>query len=223
MCKSKPSQLIFAAALSFGFANGNSAMADNMTFDPTRGDRACEIVTSDMVSTTLDVAVGELQQTDDFPSMCSYLMEGNGRILEVYVRINPFASDEDAAEHFNEFTRDVSPEEMAERLQEIGVDANDPSGIGDRAISVRLKDGIQFENVEGIADQARSDIRDGTLHLRQGSAVLTIDAFYGPPPTLPSQVTPESIAAAEAAWKMDTMALREGQAMELAKAALSLL
>lgn len=118
MCKSKPSQLILAAALSFGLTGGNSAMADNVTLDATGGDEACEIVTPDMVSAALDVALGELQQTDTFPSMCSYQMEGDGRILEVSVRINPFASEKDAAEFFNEFTRDVSPEEMAERLQD---------------------------------------------------------------------------------------------------------
>lgn len=166
------------------------------------------------------MASGTAQQMALSPTMCFYQMEGDGRFLEVTAMVRAFATQAAASEFYDEFTRDVSPGEMAERLQELGVDTDDPFSIADRSVAARLKDGIRFENVGGIADQARFDASDGTLHLRRGTMVLGVSAFHGPPPTLPTKVTPETMADAEAAWKAEAMELRRRQAADLAQAVL---
>ncbi len=203
-------------------------LASGATFDASLADRPCDIVTAQMVAATFDVPAGDLRQTDSIASRCYYKMNGEGRNLNVEFSVRAYDSDEAAAKYFRNYTRSMSPDEIAEGMEAIkekAIESGEPGANGQNkaieGIGAALQQiGIQFEDVSGIADQARFETSDGTLHLQLGNLLMKLRAFHGPGMTAPDKITQKTMMKALITWQQGTMDARRKQAAELAKTAL---
>src|SRR3546814_6493344 len=80
--------------------------------------------------------------------------------------------------------------------------------------------GIQFEDVEGVGDEARFalTVGAGDLHVRAGNLYFVASAYAGPGMQMPEKLTGASIIAADKQWRRDTVPQRKDAATKLAKA-----
>ncbi|HSH49267.1 MAG TPA: hypothetical protein VK991_11845 [Halomonas sp.] len=212
-----------------GLTGGGIALGGGGAFNASLNVRPGDIVTKEMVATTFNVALEDLQQSHPMASWCSYKMIENDKTLNVDVSIQIHDTAEAAAEDFRNATRNIPAGETLEAeqaLQEksagsygLGIDAT--HNVFTCAISAIRQRGIQFENVYGVADQARFETTEGTLRLQQGNLRMTLSAFYGPDMTIPDIITAESIMQAVTTWQQSTMRQRKEQTIALAKAALA--
>lgn len=223
------SHLALLCGLGLGLSGGGAALAGSATFATSLGDHPCEIVTASMVATALNVPVADLEQKHLMTSRCSYEMEEGGKFLKVGVSLKVYETDEDAAEDFRAATRSMSADEISEGMKLITAQA-DKDGASDSGARKEaadsigaglLRNGIQFEDVDGVADQARLETSDGTLHLQQGNLRIKLRAFYGPAMPIPDKITQETMTKALTGWQQNTMDLRRAQAMDLAELALA--
>lgn len=220
---------VLACALAMGLAGGVGAMGSRAMFDAALEDKPCEIVTGQMVATALDVPEDSLEQSHVMASRCAYEMEGDGKNLNVEVAVDTFDTDEDAAEYFRNATRSMSADEVAGAMKAItkgGDDSDKPDvdvtkNVTNSITSALAQNGIQFEDVDGIADQARFELGDGTLHLQKGNLRIRLRAFFGPAMPIPDEITSESMIKAVSDWQNDTMTERRQQALALAKLVLA--
>lgn len=228
-----PSQISFSPAFSpdHDLTGRGIELAGSATFDPSLKNRPGDIVTKKMVATTFRVALEDLQQSQPMASWCSYKMIENGKTLNVDVSIRIFDTDEAAAEDFFDSTRSVTASEMAKARKAIRekagnsakLDASAAQNTFTNGVSAMQQRGIQFEDVKGIADQARFETTEGTLRLQQANLRMTLSAFYGPDMTIPDVVTAETLIKAVNTWQQNTMRLRRKQTIALAKAVLAAL
>jgi hypothetical protein len=227
-----PSQISFSPAFSpsHGLTDGGTALAGRATYDASLKDRPGDIVTKRMVATTFNVALEDLQQSHPMASWCSYKMIESDKTLNVDVSIRVYDTDEAAAENFRNSTRSMTAKEMVDVRRAVrekagGSDKRDTAtqNVLTNVVSAIQQHGIQFEDVDGIADQARFETTEGTLRLQQGNLRITLSAFYGPDMTIPDVVTAETIIKAVTTWQQNTMSKRKEQAIALAKVALAAL
>src|SRR3546814_3666931 len=70
--------------------------------------------------------------------------------------------------------------------------------------------GIQFEDVEGVGDEARFalTVGAGDLHVRVGNLYFTTAAYSGATMPMPERLTGSSMLAANKKWRHDTMPQR---------------
>lgn len=226
MSMMRPSSISFALAFALGISlAGNSTLANSAPFDTSIGDRPCEIVTAQMVATTFDIPEKNLQQSKPMEHWCSYDMEKDGKTVSVSFQVIAFETKKDAAESFRDSTRSMSAQEMTEKLKALGVefDESDIQFARDLGLSDPRPTGVQFEDVDGIADKARFLTSEGSLYLLQDNLQIMLSAFYGPDMTIPDEITFEAIQKATSAWKEDTMDERKKQTITLAKTALAAL
>lgn len=214
----------FIGVLSFSWINSIS-LANGATFDTSFSDTPCEVITAQMVATTFDIPEKNLEQSKPMPSACSYEMEENGKILSVYLIVNVFEDKKTAAESFHDSTRSLSAQEMTEKLKAAGVefDESDIKFARDMGLPDPRPTGLQFEDVDGIADQARFLTDEGSLYLLQDNLQIILNAFYGPDMPIPNVTTFEALEKADSAWKKSTMDERKDQAVALAETALAAL
>lgn len=219
------SQVCFSlvCALCLSLIGVGSALAGSKTYDTSLAERPCDIVTADMVATTFGVPVDNLQQSGPEAPLCSYQLEEDGKSLDVLLTVVAFDTDKAAAEGFRDATRSMSAEEVSARLEELGIELDESDEQFARDIGIPEPTGVQFEDVENIADQARFQTGEGSLHLQQGNLWITLTAYYGPDMKIPDEITFESVEKATSAWKKDTMDERKEQVIALAKAALAAL
>src|SRR3546814_2589712 len=80
--------------------------------------------------------------------------------------------------------------------------------------------GIQFEDVEGVGDEARFalTVGAGDLHVRVGNLYFTTAAYSGATMPMPERLTGSSMLAANKKWRHDTMPQRKEAAIKLARA-----
>lgn len=210
--------------MSFSWISSISS-ANGATFDTSISDKPCDIVTANMVATTFDIPEKNLEQSKPMPSACSYEMEDNGKILSVYLIANVFENKKTAAESFHDSTRSLSAQEMTEKLKAAGVefDESDIKFARDMGLPDPRPTGLQFEDVNGIADQARFLTDEGSLYFLQDNLQIILNAFYGPDMVLTDQSSFEALEKETSTWKKDTMDERKEQAITLAKAALAAL
>lgn len=226
MSMMRRTKISFALACTLGFSlTSNAALANSATFDTSLGDRPCEVLTARMVATTFDIPEKSLQQSNLMKYWCSYDMEKNGKNVSVNFQVLAFDNKKAAAESFRDSTRSMSAEEMTEKLKALGVefDESDIQFARDLGLSDPRPTGLQFEDVDGVADQARFLTSEGSLHLLQDNLQITLNAFYGTDMKMPDEITFEALEKTTSAWKQDTMSQRKEQAITLAKAALTAL
>lgn len=227
MSKTAGSRISFALACVLGFSlTGASVLANSATFDASLSDRPCDIVTPQMVATTFDVPEENLKQSEPMESWCSYELEEGHKTLEVILRVSVFDTNKAATKSFHDSTRSMSAEEMTEQLKALGVefDESDIQFARDLGLPDPRPSGLQFEDVDSIAEQARFNTNEGSLYLLQDNLQITLNAFYGPSMTIPDKITSfEGLEKATSIWKEDTMDERKEQAIALAKVTLAAL
>jgi hypothetical protein len=153
--------------------------------------RTCEILTPAMVAGVFDVAEATLRQ--DRIMGCIYSSNADG--IELSARLNMLKSHETeamAAAWFESATRSMSREEAVQFLQGVTEDAKQREEIDTDAktkvvddvgglLSATVgEDGIQFEPVSGIGDDARVNTSEGSLFVREGHLTFSVAAYHGP-------------------------------------------
>lgn len=186
-------------------------------------DKPCEVVTAQMVAGALDAPAEALEQTQPLTSRCAYAMDEGDETLQVEVAVDAYETDAAAAEYFQASTRSMTLEEIAEATADIRAEAGDDEDAAGSLAEGVLQNGIQFEDVDDLADQARIETGDGTLHLQAGNLLITLGAFHGPAMPIPDEITTDAIMKAMLAWQQDTLSTRREQAKALARAALAAL
>lgn len=219
--------LAIACVLALGEAGSVSAMGSAPMFDTALEDQPCEIVTVTMVATALDIPEGSIEQSNVVASRCAYELKDDGdKALSVEVMIDVYDTDESAAEVFRNATRSMSSDEIADTMAALTDSAENDHARQDASegiVSGLFQNGIQFEDVDGLADQARFDTSDGTLQLQQDNLRIKLRVFYGPSMPIPENFSSETIMKALNSWMQDTMSQRREQAVKLAKIALEAL
>jgi len=176
----------------------------------------CAIVPKEMVAKLFDVPAGQVEVTSDQSSSCGYQWGENEEMLDVVLEVEVFDTAEAASSSFRGITRGISAKEVSNAMQEAVAQAD--NGAAKQIAGLADGKGLQFEDVEGIADEARFGTRFGTLYVRHGNLQLSLSAYHGPSMTMPEKFTPGAIMDATAAWKKKTMDKRKQQSTELAKA-----
>ena len=216
----KRSRISFALACALGFGLvGNCALANGATFDTSLGDRPCDVVTAQMVATTFDVPEKSLQQSEPLKSWCAYELEESGKTLEVLIYVATFDGAAAAKKDLRDSSRSMSAEEISEQLQAMGI-AFDESD-NDSNLPMPQPTSVTFEDIDGIANQARFNTNEGWLHLQQNNLRINLSAFYGPNMRMPDQISFKAMVEADSAWKEETISKRKEQAIKLAKIALA--
>lgn len=213
--------LAIACASGLGVLGGNAAMAGNASYDTALANTPCEIVSADMVAAQFDVPQESLQQVKPSETWCSYMMEADGKILEVTFLIVPYDTDKAAADAFEETTRSMSRDEMAAEVKKNLIDEDDPKGTFEKMTATLPTNGIQFEDVEGLDDAARFETSFGTLNIQRGNFLMKLTAYYGPSMKMPDPFTIEALTKANAEWSQRNMDARKQMAIDLAKTALA--
>lgn len=219
--------LAIACVLALGVTGSVSAMGSTPMFDAALEDQPCEIVTAAMVAKALDIPESSIEQSNVVASRCSYKLEAEvDKVLIVEVAIDVYETDESAAEVFYNATRSISSDKIAGTMAALTDSAEYSNAQQDAAegmVSGLFQNGIQFEDVDGLADQARFDTGDGTLQLLQDNVRIKLRAFYGPSMPLPDKITSETIMKTLNNWMQDTMSQRREHAVKLANIVLEAL
>lgn len=203
-----------------GEASSTSAAGFNVSLEET----PCEIMPKPMVAEIFEIPSGEIEETSVLSSNCVYAWEGDGETLEVTLGVNIFETEEDAASSFHSTTRGMSAEEISDAMAAITDEAEqtgalDTDGKQDAANAIAggiASGGLHFEDVDGVADEARFGTRFGTLYLLRGNMILDLSAYHGPGVNLAE--ADGSIMEAVQDWQKEIMPIRKQQSVALAKA-----
>tara|TARA_R100000365_G_C2741466_1_gene70145 strand:- start:318 stop:1004 length:687 start_codon:yes stop_codon:yes gene_type:complete len=223
------SQVCLAVACASGLGLAGCSEADSATFDTALEDDPCAVVTTQMVASTFDVPEADIDQSNVVSSQCVYELDSDGKALDVEVSVEAYDTDEDAAEAFQLATQSMSSEEISDAMTAVQQQANADGDLETEAqqdaaagVGAGVSLGaIEFEDVEGVADQARFNTSDGTLELQEGNLRIRLKAYYGPEMPIPESYEPGAMLEVINAWIQDTNSERKAQSVALAKAALA--
>jgi len=198
----------------------------------TLTDNPCLMVPSATVAELFDVPEAEIKQRElkmKRRQICTTKWSGADHSVFTEAQIEIMDSKEKAAKRFKSRTRSVSREEMAAAAQILrdkmdAADKTNKSQKSDSAkrtensiISAASQTPTEFEDVEAMGDEARFDLGEGKLVARQGTAIITIEAYSGPGMPMPSKRDMKTIIKADRAWRKDTMPARKQQTLQLAE------
>ncbi|MHA6687275.1 hypothetical protein [Mesorhizobium sp. A556] len=138
--------------------------------------------------------------------------------------VDVFDTAEAASSNFRSVTRGMSAKEVSDAMdgivnkatEKVELDSGTKQGAAKQLSSAGGGKGLHFEDVEGVADEARFGTRFGTLYVRQGNLQLRLGAYHGHG-MMPSEPG-KSIMTAIKEWQKETMSARKQQSAELAKA-----
>lgn len=205
-------------------------VADSAKVDAAIEKTPCALVTPEMVATVFDVPVAELEQSQLMSSSCEYTREGDGESLQVSVDVDGVFEDaKSAASRFRSVTAGMSGAEVDRAMAGVreeadrkgDLDTAGKRGAADAIISGSSGSaGIQFEDVEGVGDEARLalTVGAGKLYVRSGNLNFTVAAYSGADMPMPDKITAAAIMNADKQWRSETMPQRKQAAVKLAKA-----
>ena len=214
-------------------AQAEDPAATAKTFEEGLKKRACELLTADMVSTALEVPAGDLKQMKVLG--CSYEWQDEAREVDAALRfVRVYDDAEKAAQWFSNMTKDQSPEELKAAMEQVTQKAKENGkleGAGKEkaaeaigsALTNSMPEGVSYEDVPGVGDEARASKQNGDLYVRVGNATFTISAYAGklyvPPPLDPNDLKAAAKAQQKAAvaWEKETAPQRKEAAVKLAK------
>ncbi|MDN5782667.1 MAG: hypothetical protein L0H23_11740 [Luteimonas sp.] len=206
-------------------------MTDSVHVDAALEKNPCELAPADMVARLFEVPVAELELEPSMRSACVYSWENADETERLDVRVD--VSDvgknaERAASNFRSVTRGMSGADVDRAMagvkekiaSDAALDAARKKAAGALLGGTSGSAGIQFEDVEGVGDEARFalTVGAGDLHVRNGNLYFTASAYSGPGMKMPEKLTGGSIMAADKQWRRDTMPQRKEAAIKLAQA-----
>ncbi len=201
----------------------------------TLEDGACGLVTVATLATTFDVPADRIRQGGS-SNICTYSWQADGQTLDVSVHLYRAAdSAAKAAERFESSTRGLSGAELDSAMKAVGEEARRQGGLDTQAREAAAgallgetagamaggSGGLQFRDVDGIADQARILAGNGDVHVRHGNLYFSVGAYHGPQMPPPAQYTPEALLEASRAWQKSIVPEREQAGIALARAAVA--
>lgn len=204
------------------------AVAGSTEVEAAVEDAPCTLLTPEIVAAVFDVPVSGLERAHSMSSKCAYSWEGGERTLQASLDVSGVYEDaESAARRFRSATRGMSSEALDDAMQDVAAKAREElHGAGAKRAADAVAgtpgsaDGIVFEDVRGVGDEARmaQTVGAGDLHVRAGNLNFVVAAYSGPAMPSPDSFDPGAIMAASNAWRTQTLPERERAATELARA-----
>lgn len=206
-------------------------VASSAHFDKDINKRPCEIIGKAAVASAFGVPAADIKQSS-FSRICRYEWEGGNEELNVEVYVRDVRDNAKfAAAAFESSTRSMSAEEVAAAMAKVraqldkdgAVQTESQKKAAGKVTGLLGRDGFTYEDVAGVADQARFDVRSGELIVRLGNVSFKVNAYKGPPMPRPDKVTADSIMASHKAWMADTLEARKQAAVKLTQTAVEML
>lgn len=234
-------RLMAACGLAISLAACNGTSSDNSegnvaaagkssaNFDAALEDTPCEVMPAKIVADVFSIPTEEIKEAAGLSKSCNYEGKFEGKVLNVTSGIRVFETADKAASSFRSVTAGMSASEVSEamagvkaRARESGaLDTQSKQNAADGLVDGLAPGGLQFVDVENLADQARFGLNFGTLYLLHGNMRIDLTAYYGPEMSMPKTYTPGAILEANKAWQAETRPLRKQQSIELAKGVLA--
>ncbi|MBT8495199.1 MAG: hypothetical protein KJO07_19290, partial [Deltaproteobacteria bacterium] len=167
----------------------NKELSDEARFGKDMRKKGCELLTPKLVADTFGVPEAELKQHKIMG--CLYRWDKGDQTLEAQLTmLRAHKSERRAARWFGNATKDLTKEEMAAQMQMVKkrvkkrkeIDTKLKKDTADKMVDVAtdmLGDGVSYEDVAGIGDQARINTRDGTLWVRVANLTFTVAGYKG--------------------------------------------
>jgi len=212
-------------------------------FDNEVAKNACEILTPALVSTTFGVPEPDLKQMKIMGCTYSAKAVGPEKLLvnASFTTIMMHKSDSVAQAWFANATKGMTREEADRQMDQVTRRAQDHETIdtktkkrvvgdmGELIKQATSTEGIQYESVEGVGDEARVTTSDGALWVRRGSLTFVVGAYKGtpqPPTDLKGVAVKDMTKKAMQAhkdWMESTVPQRKEAAIKLGKAVVAAL
>lgn len=165
-------------------------LSDEARFAKDMRKKGCELLTPKLVAETFGVPEGELQQTKIMG--CIYNWTADGETVEANITLlRAHKSEKLAAQWLENATQTLTKEQMAAQMQEVKgkvkereeVDTKLKKETADTLMNVATDmlpdEGVSYEDVDGVGDQARINTGDGTLSVRVDNLTFNVSAFKG--------------------------------------------
>lgn len=212
-------------------------LSDEARFGKDMRKKGCELLTAKLVADTFGVPEAEIEQ---FKMMgCIYNWKGGGEIVEANITLlRAHKSEKAAAQWLENATRSATKEEMVAQMEQVRgkvkereeIDTKLKEKTADQLIDVANDmmpdEGVAYEDVEGVGDQARVNLGDGTLWVRVDNLTFNVVGYKGKPQEQPKYTAADmkdikKVTAmakeAQQAWLKEVAGQRRADGTRLAK------
>lgn len=165
-------------------------LSDEARFGKDMRKKGCELLTPKLVADTFGVPEGEIKQTKIMG--CIYNWDAEGQMVQATITLlRAHKSEKLAAQWLENATQALTKEQMAAQMQEVKgkvkereeVDTKLKEKTADSLMDVATDmlpdEGVSYEDVDGVGDQARINTGDGTLWVRVDNLTFNVTAFKG--------------------------------------------
>lgn len=207
---------------------GPQAVVASAEVDAAVKDAPCTLLTPEIVAAVFGVPAADLERERSMKSKCAYSWEEGDQRLKASLDVSAVHDDAaSASRDFRSVTRGMSGKALDDAMQGVAAKAKeDLEGAGAKRAADAVAgvasggNGIVFEDVEGVGDEARmaQTVGAGDLYVRVGNLNFVVAAYSGPRMPSPESFTPGAIMAASKAWQAETLPERKRAATELARA-----
>lgn len=210
-------------------------------FAKDKGRQRCAEVTPEFLGALFDFEAEKLDKMRPKPgkNRCNYQWEDDdefffANIGSMWVR----KSEDGAKQHFANATANKTQDEIKADMgkvdKKIEEDATLDSAAKEKvaktttsAFAMMTEQGVTYDPIDGIGDEAKVSSRDGGVWVRVGNAVMTFTAYRGPgKKTLMKDGRPVSdikqIMDHERQWVQSTLKERKAASIKLAEACMPL-
>ena len=210
-------------------------VAEAAQYDKDLRKKACEILTAEMVEKTLDVPAKDLTQVKVLG--CAYTWDEDNQIAEARLSsMRVHDSAQKAQVWFGRATKGMTAEEVEKTMAQVAekakederVDTDEKKKMVEGFAKMAAKAGpIEFEDMDGIGDEARVNKADGEIWVRKGNLTFTVAAYKGKgldaPPMDPKDMKgfAAKMRAADKAHKKETMPQRKEAGRKIAEQVLA--
>jgi hypothetical protein len=167
-------------------------LSDEARFGKDMSKKGCEILTAKMVADTFGVPESELKQMKMMG--CIYNWKGDGQIVEANITLlRAHKSEKSAANWLENATKSLTKEELQAQMEQVRgkvkereeIDTKLKEKTADQMIDVANDmfpdEGYNYEDVDGVGDQARVNLADGTLWVRVDNLTFNVTGYKGKP------------------------------------------
>lgn len=185
-------------------------LSDEARFGKDMNKKGCEILTAELVGETFGVPAAELKQMKMMG--CTYTWGKGDDVVEGRISmLRAHKSEKSAAGWFERATQSMTKEELAAQMEKVKAKVkerkeidtklkkNTADKLTDIATDMTPDEGIVYEDVAGIGDEARVNVGDGSIWIRIDNLTFNVAAFKGkaqPPPDIKLGGKPDDMIAA---------------------------
>lgn len=218
-------------------ADGPAAAGGSTVFKKEHTKKRCEGFTPEFVAGVFgfDVAKLEKQQPKEGKLKCNYSWNEGDEVFFARVGTMWVKKDEKSAKsHYDKATASKTQAEVEAEMKMVRKEAEKKDELktatgkkvtktATGAFADLTQEGVTYDVIEGIGDEAKVSSRDGSVWVRIGNAHLIFNAYRGPKKSnLTKDGRPvtdmKAIMAHEREWIQSTLAQRKEASTKLAKA-----